>query len=60
MTGAGQELAKPAEKSFIREGEILERGFKRTLAEREEVLRELATAAWWVDRSAFKNVASFA
>jgi hypothetical protein len=29
-------------------------------AEREEVLRELATAAWWVDRSAFKKVAGFA
>ncbi len=40
LEGAGVELPKPAEKSFIREGEILE----RALAERDEALRELATS----------------
>jgi hypothetical protein len=61
LTGAGQELPKPAEKSFVKEGEILkERGLKRALTEREEALRELATAARWVDRSAFKEGAGFA
>lgn len=59
LTGAGQELPKPAEKSFVKEGEILERGLKRALAEREEALRELATAARWVDRAAFKEEANF-
>jgi hypothetical protein len=37
----------------------LERGLKRALAEREEALKELATAARWVDRAAFKEEASF-
>jgi hypothetical protein len=45
---------------FLDEGEILERGLKRALAEREEVLRELATAARLVDRSASKEEAGFA
>jgi hypothetical protein len=45
---------------YLDEGEILERGLKRALAEREEVLRELATAARWVDRSASKEEAGFA
>src|SRR5258707_1068506 len=39
---------------------ILERGLKLALAERDEALRELATATDWVDRSAFKVGASFA
>jgi hypothetical protein len=34
LTAAGQELPKATEKSFLREGEILERGLKRALAER--------------------------
>jgi hypothetical protein len=42
LTGAGQELPKSAEKSFVKDGEILE----RALAEREEAL--LATAAPFV------------
>jgi hypothetical protein len=53
LTGAGQELPKAADKSFVKEGEILERGLRRALAERDEALKELATAARWVDRSAF-------
>jgi hypothetical protein len=40
---------------YLDEGEILERGLKRALAEREVALRELATAARWVDRSASKE-----
>jgi len=59
LTGAVQELAKPADKSFMKEGEILERGLKRALAERDEALRELATAARWVDRSAFGKGGGF-
>ena len=59
LTGAGQELAKPAEKSFVKEGEILERGLKRALTERDEALRDLATAARWVDRAAFSRETSF-
>ena len=39
---------------------ILERGLKLALAETDEALRELATAARWVDRSAFEEGASFA
>jgi hypothetical protein len=53
LTGAGQELPKAAEKSFVKEGQILERGLRRALAERDEALKELAAAARWVDRSAF-------
>jgi hypothetical protein len=52
LTGAGQELPKAAEKSFVKEGEILERGLRRALTERDEALRDLAAAARWVDRSA--------
>jgi hypothetical protein len=52
-----KELWEPA---FVKEGEILDRGLKRALAERDEALRELATAARWVDRSAFKQEAGFA
>ena len=59
LAAAGQELQKPSEKSFVKEGEILERGLKRALAEREEALKELATAARWVDRAAFKEEANF-
>jgi hypothetical protein len=35
-------------------------GLKRALAESEEALRELATAARWVDRSAFGKEEGFA
>jgi hypothetical protein len=59
LTGAGQELPKASEKSFVKEGEILERGLRRALAERDEALKELATAARWVDRAAFKEEANF-
>jgi hypothetical protein len=55
LTGAGQELPKAAEKSFVKEGEILEQGLRRALAERDEALKELAAAARWVDRAAFKG-----
>jgi hypothetical protein len=58
-TGAGQDLAKPAEKSFEKEGEILERALRKALTERDEVLRELAAAARWVDRSAFGKEEGF-
>ena len=53
LTEAGQKLPKPSEKSFTEEGRILERGLRKALAERDEALRDLATAARWVDRSAF-------
>jgi len=43
LTGAGQELPKPSEKSFVEEGRILEQGLRKALTERDEVLRELAT-----------------
>ena len=59
MAAAGQELPKPAEKSFVKEGEILERGLKRALTERDDALKELAAAARWVDRSAFGKEEGF-
>ena len=59
LAGAGQELAKPAEKSFVKEGEILERGLRKALTERDEALRDLAAAARWVDRSAFGKEEGF-
>jgi hypothetical protein len=59
LTGAGQELPKAAEKSFVKEGEILERGLRRALGERDEALKELAAAARWVDRSAFGKEEGF-
>ena len=59
LTGAGQELAKPAEKSFEKEGEILERALRKALTERDEALRDLAAAARWVDRSAFGKEEGF-
>jgi hypothetical protein len=55
LTAAGQELAKPAEKSFEKEGEILERALRKALKDRDEALRELATAARWVDRSGVRK-----
>jgi len=48
------------EKSFIREGEILERGLRKALRDRDEALRDLAAAARWVDRSAFGKEEGFA
>jgi hypothetical protein len=60
LTAAGQELAKPAEKSFDKEGEILERALRKALKDRDEALRELATAARWVDRLAFGKEEGFA
>ena len=59
MAAAGQELPKPAEKSFVKEVEILERGLKRALTERDDALKELAAAARWVDRSAFGKEEGF-
>lgn len=59
LNRAGQELEKPAKKSFVEEGRILERGLQKALAERDEALRELAGAARWVDRAAFKEEANF-
>jgi hypothetical protein len=53
LTGAGQDLPKADEKSFVKEGAILERGLRQALTERGEALKELAAAARWVDRSAF-------
>ena len=43
----------------MKEGEIWERGPKRALAERDEALKELATAARRVDRSAFGKEEGF-
>lgn len=51
LAAAGQELEKPARKSFVEEGRILERGLRKALTERHEALKELAAAARWVDRS---------
>jgi hypothetical protein len=59
LTEAGQELPKPSEKSFAEEGRILERGLRKALAERDETLCDLATAARWVDRSAFGKEEGF-
>jgi hypothetical protein len=59
LTGAGQELAKPAEKSFEKEGEILERALRKALTERDDALKELVAAARWVDRSAFGKEEAF-
>jgi hypothetical protein len=43
----------------VKEGEILERGLKRALTERDDALKELAAAARWVDRSAFGKEEGF-
>jgi hypothetical protein len=59
LAAADQELEKPARKSFVEEGRILERGLRKALTERDEVLRELAAAARWVDRSAFGKEEGF-
>jgi hypothetical protein len=53
------ELEKPARKSFVEEGRILERGLRKALTERDEALRDLAAAARWVDRSAFGKEEGF-
>jgi hypothetical protein len=37
----------------------LERALKKALQERDEALRDLATAARWVDRSAFGKEEAF-
>ena len=59
LAAAGQELPRGAGKIFVCEGEILERGLKKPLADRDEALRELAEAARWVDRSAFGEETGF-
>lgn len=59
LAGAGVEVQKPAQKSFLREGEILSRALRKTLSERDAVLRELAEAARWVDKSSFGNDPNF-
>jgi hypothetical protein len=59
LAAAGQELPKPAEKSFVKEEEILERGLRKALTERDEALRDSAAAARWVDRSAFGKEEGF-
>jgi hypothetical protein len=43
----------------MEEGRILERGLRKALVERNEALRELVTAARWVDRAAFKENGDF-
>lgn len=53
-------MQKPAQKSFLEEGRILERALRKALTERDEVLRKLAAAARWVDRSAFGKEEGFA
>jgi hypothetical protein len=59
LAAAGQELEKPAQKSFVEKGRTLERGLRKALTERDEVLRDLAAAARWVDRSAFGKEEGF-
>jgi hypothetical protein len=59
LSGAGLGLEKPKERSFVEEGEILERGFRKALGERDEALRELAAPGRWVHRAAFKEKLNF-
>jgi hypothetical protein len=59
LTAAGQKLGKADEKSFEKEGAILERALRKALKDRDEALRELATAARWVDRLAFGKEEGF-
>jgi hypothetical protein len=59
LAAAGEGLEKPARKSFIEEGRILERGLRKALTDRDEMLRELAAAARWVARSAFGKEEGF-
>jgi hypothetical protein len=59
LQAAGVLIPAPAEKSFAREGEFLERALKKALSEREEALRNLAEAARWVDRAAFGKEPGF-
>jgi hypothetical protein len=59
LQSAGVLIPPPAEKSFTREGEFLERALRKALSEREEALRDLAEAARWVDRAAFGKEQDF-
>jgi hypothetical protein len=59
LCAAGQELEKPARKSFVEEGKILGRGLRKALSQRDEALRELAGAARQVDRAAFGKEGDF-
>jgi hypothetical protein len=59
LQSAGVLIPPPAEKSFAREGEFLERALKKALSDREEALRNLAEAARWVDHSAFGKESDF-
>ena len=59
LAAAGQAVPEPRERSFVCEGEVLERALKKALADRDEALRDLAAAARWVDRSAFGKEEGF-
>jgi hypothetical protein len=60
LTGAGQELAKPAEKSFEKEGEILERALRKALKDRDEGVAGVGHGGALGDRSAFGKEEGFA
>jgi hypothetical protein len=60
LAAGGLQIEKPAEKSFAREGEILQRALKKALSGRDEALRDLAEAARWVDRLHFRTEATSA
>jgi hypothetical protein len=49
----------PAEKSFAKEGEFLERALKKALSDGEEADRELAAAARRVEKSTFGQGSDF-
>ena len=59
LAAAGQTVPEPRERSFVCEGEVLERALKKALTDRDEALRDLAVAARWVDRSAFGKEEGF-
>src|SRR5258707_5103036 len=59
LQGAGEEIRKVPEKSFAREGEVLERALKKALSDREAALSQLAQAARWIDRCAFGKESDF-
>jgi len=59
LAATGRELEKPAQKSFVEEGRISERGLRKALTGRDEMLRGLAAAARRIDRSAFGKEEGF-
>jgi hypothetical protein len=60
LAAAGQKVPELRDRSFVCEGEVFERALKKGAeGAGNEALRELATAARWIDRSAFGKEEGF-